>query len=166
MGRTISLALCLSLCMSCATIIGKGSPESLNIRSNPDQASVVILDEKGTKIFEGKTPTIATLEKKKAYFRGKKYTVKLQKEGYVEHTFTVETKLNGWYIGGNIIFGGLIGWLIVDPATGAMWTLDTNEIDVSLAAAQGSSNGAPQVGILLLQDVPSYLHDKMTKITR
>ncbi|MDY5520178.1 hypothetical protein, partial [Campylobacter lanienae] len=24
---------------------------------------------------------------------------------------------------GNFIFGGLLGWLIVDPATGAMWNL-------------------------------------------
>lgn len=30
--------------------------------------------------------------------------------------------MNGWYIG-NLLFGGIIGLLIVDPATGAMWTL-------------------------------------------
>jgi hypothetical protein len=31
--------------------------------------------------------------------------------------------MDGWYIG-NILFGGLIGILIVDPLTGAMWKLD------------------------------------------
>jgi hypothetical protein len=30
--------------------------------------------------------------------------------------------MDGWYIG-NILFGGVIGFLIVDPATGAMWKL-------------------------------------------
>ena len=30
--------------------------------------------------------------------------------------------MDGWYIG-NIVFGGLIGWLVVDPASGAMWKL-------------------------------------------
>ena len=30
---------------------------------------------------------------------------------------------DGWYIGGNILVGGLIGWFIVDPLTGAMYTL-------------------------------------------
>ena len=39
----------------------------------------------------------------------------------------LETRMNGWYLG-NIIFGGLIGALIVDPATGAMWTFKENDI--------------------------------------
>ncbi len=37
-------------------------------------------------------------------------------------TTRLEATLDGWYIG-NIIFGGLIGFLIVDPLTGAMWKL-------------------------------------------
>jgi len=45
--------------------MGKSAPESLSIRSHPDQADVTITDEKGTKIFEGKTPTTVALEKKK-----------------------------------------------------------------------------------------------------
>ncbi len=36
---------------------------------------------------------------------------------------TFDTKLDGWYFG-NLIFGGLLGILIIDPATGAMWRLD------------------------------------------
>ena len=60
-----------SFLVSCATIMGKGGPETLNLRSAPDQASVVIIDETGTKMFEGKTPTNVSLEKKKGYFSGK-----------------------------------------------------------------------------------------------
>jgi len=164
-GKSISILLALSLSVGCATIIGKGSPENLNIRSTPDQATIVISDENGIKIFEGKTPTIAPLEKKKSYFHGKTYTVTISKEGFVGHTVTVDTKLGGWYIGGNLIFGGLIGWLIVDPATGAMWTLDRNEIDVTLGAAQGSRNGGPQFGVVLLQDVPASLREKMAEVS-
>jgi hypothetical protein len=33
-------------------------------------------------------------------------------------------------------FGGIVGLLVIDPATGAMWTLDTNEVNVSLAATK------------------------------
>lgn len=33
--------------------------------------------------------------------------------------------MDGWYMG-NLLFGGFIGFLIVDPATGAMWKLDDN----------------------------------------
>ena len=74
--------------------------------------------------------------KRKAISAVKKYTVKISKEGYAVQTVTVDTKANGWYIGGNILLGGLIGWLIVDPATGAMRTLDTKEINATLAASK------------------------------
>ncbi|KGQ53534.1 hypothetical protein IO44_11000, partial [Gallibacterium anatis str. Avicor] len=34
----------------------------------------------------------------------------------------VTPKIDGWYIG-NILFGGIVGLLIVDPITGAMYKL-------------------------------------------
>jgi hypothetical protein len=159
--------LALTMLISCASIVGKGGPETLNIRSAPDQASVSITDESGVKIFEGKTPTSISLEKKKAYFRGKKYIVTISKEGYAANSITVDTKANGWYVGGNLIFGGLIGWLIVDPATGAMWTLDTNDINVTLEASKhGALIELNKTEIVLLQDVPLSLRDKMVKVSQ
>jgi hypothetical protein len=194
------------LLMSCATIIGKSSPETLNVRSTPDQACVVITDETGVKIYEGKTPTILTLEKKKGYFSGKSYKVTVTKEGFRDRRFTVDTEIGGWYLAGNLLFGGLIGWLIVDPATGAMWTLSKNEIDAALesvpAAQDQQAAPAPQAPappaeqlpaspteqspaspteqspaspqtriqqsdtavIVLLQDVPDSLRDKMIRV--
>lgn len=167
MWKVMVSLLALTMLISCATIMGKSGPETLNIRSAPDQASVSITDESGVKIFEGKTPTALPLEKKKGYFSGKKYTVKISKEGYAAHAVTVDTRVNGWYIGGNLIFGGLIGWLIVDPATGAMWTLDTNEVNVTLEASkQGAIVEPNKIGIVLLQDIPLSLRDKMVKVTQ
>lgn len=37
-----------------------------------------------------------------------------------DRAVTLTTGPSGWYVG-NVVFGGLIGLLIVDPATGAMW---------------------------------------------
>ncbi|NWF97316.1 MAG: hypothetical protein HXY52_00025 [Nitrospirae bacterium] len=153
------------LLIGCATIIGKSSPETLSIRSNPEQATVAITDERGTKVYEGKTPTTVTLEKKKGFFSGKKYNVKIYKDGCREQNIQVDTKLTGWYFG-NLLFGGLIGILIVDPATGAMWTLDTNELDVSLEtdATKTSQSESMKLEIALLQDVPISLRYKMIRI--
>ncbi|NCO68699.1 MAG: hypothetical protein COY75_06945 [Nitrospirae bacterium CG_4_10_14_0_8_um_filter_41_23] len=163
---TASLII-FALAVGYASIIGKSGPETLNIRSAPEQASIVIIDEGASKIFEGKTPTTVSLEKKKGYFRGKKYTVKISKPGYAEQTITVDTRLNGWYLGGNLIFGGLIGWLIVDPVTGAMWTLDTNELNVTLEASkQSKGTDSYQFGIVLLDDVPQSLRNKMVKVSQ
>ena len=153
--------------VGCATIMGQSSPESLNVRSVPEQSNVVITDESGTKIFMGTTPTTLPLEKRKGYFSGKKYTVTVAKEGHAGHTVTVDTRLNGWYIAGNLVFGGVIGWLIVDPATGAMWTLDTKEINVTLEASKQSSIIEPnKTSIVLLQDVPLSLRDKMVLVSK
>ena len=71
-----------------------------------------------------------------------------------------------WYIGGNILFGGILGWLIIDPATGAMWKLDTNEINVTLDTPKKESMIEPnKARIVLLDDVPLSLRDKMVKVS-
>ena len=46
----------------------------------------------------------------------------LTKEGYANKELTIVGTMSGWYIG-NILFGGLIGMLAVDPVTGAMYVL-------------------------------------------
>ena len=81
---------------------------------------MVITDEYGKNIFKGKTPTTITLNKGDGYFHGKDYTVTISKNGFADRVVKIESKASGWYILGDIAFGGLIGWFIVDPATGAM----------------------------------------------
>jgi len=166
--KVTMLLLCSTMLIGCATIMGNSGPEALNVRTSPDQATVVITDEEGTKIFEGKTPTTIPLEKRKGYFSGKTYRVTISKSNFEEQEIAVDTRANGWYVGGNILFGGLVGWLIVDPATGAMWTLDTNEINVNLSETtkQGSILDPTKSGIVLLDDVPSFLRDKMVVVAK
>jgi len=160
--NTVAL-FAFSVLAGCATIMGKSAPETLNIRSTPDQAKVIITDESGTKIFEGKTPTSLPLEKKKSYFGGKKYDVKISKEGYDDHVVTVDTKIGGWYVG-NILFGGPIGLLIIDPATGAMWTLDTNEVNVTFNALKQGIESNHKINIVLLENLPLDLHGKLIPV--
>jgi len=163
----IALMSLIALCVfvGCASIIGKGGAEILNIRSTPEQATVAVADESGAKIFEGKTPTTVPLEKKKGYFSGKTYTVTISMSGFADKVIVVDTKTNGWYLGGNIIFGGLIGWFIVDPLTGAMWTLDTNELNVALEPSKRGSLIRPdELGVVLLQDVPLTLRDRLVPV--
>ena len=44
----------------------------------------------------------------------------MEKDGYEPVTLPIKANANGWYIGGNLVFGGLIGWLAVDPFNGGM----------------------------------------------
>jgi uncharacterized protein YceK len=53
--KTIVIFIASAIISGCATIMGQSAPEALNVRSAPDQANIVITDESGIKIFEGKT---------------------------------------------------------------------------------------------------------------
>jgi len=53
--------------------------------------------------------------------------MRFAKDAYQAREVTVRGEIEGWYFG-NIIFGGLIGLLAVDPATGAMYTLKPNSV--------------------------------------
>lgn len=156
------------LMTGCASIMGS-DVHSMPITSTPSDAGIRITDEKGLDVFQGKTPTTVTLKKSDGTYFGKKsYTVTISKPGYETQTIAVTANPNGWYIGGNIIFGGLIGWLIVDPMTGKMYNLSPETITSSLPeGAKTSHNNTSTDGgitVMLVQDVPLALRDKMTAL--
>jgi hypothetical protein len=47
----------------------------------------------------------------------------------------LDSSVSGWYFG-NLAFGGVIGMLIVDPLTGAMFNLTPDKIDQPLTSSQ------------------------------
>ena len=150
----------------CATIVGDKT-QLIPIASTPSDASIVITDERGSEVFKGTTPTTVTLEKSDGSYWGKKsYTVVISKEGYTAQTIPITASANGWYIGGNIIFGGLIGWFIVDPMNGAMYTLTPEQISANLGEKVSHNNNAKDgsISIVLIQDVPVSLRNKMKRI--
>ncbi|MDA1343699.1 MAG: hypothetical protein O2966_07555 [Proteobacteria bacterium] len=74
------------------------------------------------------------------YFDGDKYTLSFKKEGFQEKIATLDTEVNGWYFG-NILFGGIIGMLIVDPSTGAMFKLpESFGADLTVQTCNGIKN--------------------------
>lgn len=156
-------AICLS---GCATIVGD-TKQLVSLNSQPSSASISITDEKGSTVFNGTTPTTITLNKSDGtWFGGKTYLVKVAKDGYETQTVQINHQVNGWYIAGNFVFGGLIGWFIVDPLSGAMYSLTPDQVNPSLSPVRTSENksGEQSLTIALLQDVPSELQAKMTKI--
>ena len=164
--KVVVIAASTLLVTACATIIGDKT-HLMNVNSTPSAASVTITDEKGAAIFTGQTPTNVVLQKSDGSYWGKKsYIVTISKPGYGTQTIPVTASANGWYIGGNIIFGGLIGWFIVDPLNGAMYNLSPEHINASLGEKTAHNNKSTDgnITIVLLEDVPMSLRDKMVKI--
>jgi len=160
------LALATTLLGGCATIMGDKT-QLMPISSTPSEASVLITDERGVQLFKGLTPTSVALQKSDGSYWGKKnFTVKISKKGYETQVIPVTAKANGWYIGGNLLFGGLIGWFIVDPYNGAMYTLTPEQISSTLSEKVAHNNSADDgsISIVLLQDVPASLLHKMKRV--
>ena len=145
----------------CATII-QGSDQTLSFKSVPELAKITVTNRAGEKIYTGQTPTTVTLKKGAGYFKPENYQVSFSKDGYQTKTVNVTGSVNGWYVA-NIIFGGLIGLLIVDPMTGAMYKLSPEDVNTVLE----SNNVKPEkdektLTIVLKENVPSHIFTRAT----
>lgn len=164
--RILILFPLITLASACATFVGQPT-QTLPISSLPSDAQIVITDESGMQVFKGTTPTSVTLPKSTGkYFGGKSFTVSISKEGYATQTIPVTSSANAWYIGGNIVFGGLIGWLVVDPLNGNMYTLSPEAVNSTLTKTTAHNNQAKDgsIAILLLQDVPVAARTQMVRV--
>jgi tetratricopeptide (TPR) repeat protein len=74
-------------CAGCAS----GRPKKLlvSLRSEPDEADVVVTDEAGTEIFTGETPARISLQR-----GGKKYTVTVGKMGFADQAEIIDTNVD------------------------------------------------------------------------
>jgi hypothetical protein len=164
--KLAALLISLGALTACATIMGHPT-QDIPISSTPSDAKVSIKDEAGFEVFAGQTPTKVTLQKSTGKYFGKKsFTVTITKEGYQPQIIPVTASANGLYIFGNFIFGGLIGYLIVDPLNGNMYTLSPEAVAAEKSASGSHNNQTKDGGIsiMLLQDVPQNIRDQMTPI--
>lgn len=145
----------------CCSIVGRDS-FMLTINSNPDGANILVQDDKGIKVFNGVTPTTVTLSAGEAYFHAKSYHITFSKPGYAEQYADVKATLSGWYWG-NILFGGLIGMLIVDPITGKMWKLPPN-VAANLSPKTALNQSQSTLKIVTLSQVPEYLRKDLVRL--
>lgn len=145
-----------------------GQPtQSIPISSTPSDAAISIVDEGGAEVFKGTTPTSVTLQKSSGgYWSKKSFKVTIAKPGFKTQIIPVEASANGWYIAGNFIFGGLIGWFIVDPLSGNMYTLSPEAVAKELASTSAHNNTKTDgsISIALLQDVPANLRSQMVPV--
>lgn len=156
MSRTFAFLFAGMLLLSsgCATIMSK-TTYPVRIMSMPDQAEVSIFNLSGRVVFTGQTPVTAILASSFGYFQKAVYRITISKEGYDPQSFTISASLNEWYLG-NLAFGGLIGFLIVDPLTGAMYKLDTTLLEVELVLQSAINPGSEnrELRVLNLNDIP------------
>jgi hypothetical protein len=154
MKKLVCAAAAVGLLSGCASII-KGSDQLMTIRSFPEGATVSITNRAGQRVHTGSSPLTVDLKRGAGYFRAERYSVRFEKEGFKPKDVQVTASVNGWYVG-NVIFGGLVGLLIVDPITGAMYTLGPDEVSAALDALDvQTKSGVQSLTVVLAQDLPA-----------
>ena len=157
---TVILMTAVFFFSSCASIVSK-SAYPLSINSTPSGATISVKDKRGIEVFLGNTPAVVQLKASAGFFEKAEYQVKFSSLGYDDKIVPVNFSIDGWYFG-NILFGGLIGMLIVDPATGAMWKIDTEFLNTTLS--QSSASIAPEMKILDINEIPENWKEHLVKL--
>jgi len=159
------LVVAVFLSTGCATIMTGGGNQRINISSDPTGADIKIYDSFGIEVQSSETPTVAILKKADGFFQGAFYRVVIEKEGYKTQEVFIESELDlGWYVIGNFFIGGLVGWVIVDPLTGAMWVLKPENVDVDLSRGNAFLQQKEGLMIVLKEDIPTELFEKLNLI--
>jgi hypothetical protein len=142
MKRSFAAAAVAVALSGCASIIN-GQTQSMTIQSVPEGAEVSVTNRAGEKIHTGTTPATLTLKRGAGYFQAESYTISLVKEGFAAKELKIHGTMSGWYIG-NLLFGGIIGMLAVDPVTGAMYYFPDSVVGTLEAAAPAKTSGVSQ----------------------
>ncbi len=159
----VVMLFCTLFSSGCASIM-LGGNKVVSVSSDPTGAHYSIA-RKGKIVKEGTTPDQVTLKRGGGYFKAASYTVTLKKAGYKTVEQPIEQGLEaGWYILGNIIFGGLIGIVIVDPITGAMYSIADVDVTLETEGAAMTLREDYRCKVLSIDQVPQSLRAKMVRI--
>lgn len=143
----------------CASIVCPSS-YSLSVSSNVKNAKVTIYNrDKEVEVVT--SPSEVMLSPRGGYFVPADYRFVFEKEGFKGDEVKLGADFNWWYVG-NVVFGGLIGWLIVDPATGAMWKISETSVDGSLTPINPHSQVETRQP-RQEDDVPSWIFQESSK---
>lgn len=146
---------------SCASIISK-SAYPVNIDTTPDGAQVIINNHKGEQVYQGITPTNVKLKASGGFMKKAVYEIKFSKEGFQDQTYPLSATIDGWYFG-NLLIGGLIGILIVDPLTGAMFKIDNPSVQVSMER-QTIGDNTRALRIYDINEIPASMKSKLVRL--
>lgn len=136
--KQLCIATVLGACAAitgCATIVHNG-PRQISVASTPPGAKVSIYDRSNSLVQVSTTPFLATLPTKFAYFKGQDYRLVFELPEHATAEVHLQSTVSRWYFG-NLLFGGLLGMVIVDPSTGAMFNLAPQKIEQPLTAMVG-----------------------------
>ncbi|OAV45924.1 hypothetical protein [Lewinella sp. 4G2] len=152
----------LLLATGCASIVSK-SNYPFTVNATPKTAKITIKDDNMQTIFTGSSPATVDLKAGNGFFKKASYTLVVTAPGYEEMMAPINFKVDGWYFG-NILFGGFVGLLIVDPLTGAMFKIEREYMQVNLQP-DGKPMGKAELKIMDINDIPETWKPHLVRLS-
>lgn len=146
---------------SCATIFNR-TTQSVKVTSEPSGLAFQVQDSSGSVVASGNTPGEVSLGTSSGYFKPGNYTFTFRKNGKVVGTRNLTASMSGWYLG-NVLIGGLVGMLVVDPLTGAMFTLPDDVHFTSLNVAT-ISQGDAELRIASIHQLSASQRERLVRL--
>jgi hypothetical protein len=156
----IATTLALSL-SNCATVFNR-TTQPVKVTSEPSGLSFVVTDEGGGRVGSGTTPGEIRLKTSPGYFRGANYNFTFSKGGKTLGTRTLTAHVSGWYAG-NILIGGIIGMVVIDPLSGAMYTLP-NEVQFSGQYANAGQPAGTSLAVMTIDQLSSEQRASLVRL--
>lgn len=148
----VTIVMAFTLLVGCSSIVHR-SKQNVKVSSQPG-TNISIKDSNGNVIIEGTESLSVKLDRAKGFFEKGVYTIEVNKPGFKPVVMQLTGQVNkGSYVVGNFFSWGLLGWLIVDPLTGAMWTLNTPD-----------NQKSNDIKIILKEDATGEMLDHAKKI--
>lgn len=160
----IAAAAAVFLSSGCASIVSKSSYPIL-ITAKPENAEITIKNRVNQVIYSGAAPATVDLDAGDGFFKKATYILEVSAPGFGTQTTTINHKLDGWYFG-NLLFGGIIGMLIIDPITGAMFKPTRELYSVVLARSTSQFDQQPRLHLMDINDVPEKYRSKLERVAR
>lgn len=137
MNRPFRTALALTSLLSisaCASILGGGTSQNVNLLTTPSDASFVVKSSSGIEMSSGTGNQSVRLPRKN------EYQIEVRAPGYQSKNVAVTKSLNGW-VWGNFLIGWVVGFAI-DFIGGAAYKLEPSLVSVSLDKPRGDDAAA------------------------
>jgi len=134
----LSAILIILFTQNCATLVSR-SVYPFTIETNPKGANIKVVNSRAVEVFNGESPANLALRSGAGYFKKEKYMVTISMDGYEDQSFPITASVDSWFFG-NIAFGGVIGFLIIDPMTGSMYKLKSDYVKIKLKSENYSTD--------------------------
>jgi uncharacterized protein YceK len=116
MNRLLAALALSTVLTGCSTVMNSRYTD-VTVTSATPGTSYTVTDEDGQRVHTGTTPEHVTLDAAAGFFDGQTYQVAYGTGETVE----LDSHTTGWYWLGFCV--SVVSGLMVDPATGDMWTL-------------------------------------------